>query len=86
MLRKRRAIEASHRLGHKLCAPCQLEYRVRNTAPHAGELQIGSLPREISRSASIAKMTPEDQPAPLDGSDLHEPAEILPAEHGAVVT
>src|SRR4051812_27328318 len=82
---KRGAIEADHGLGHERRVPGQLEHRVGNAATHPGEIDIRALTRKISRSALIAKMTPQHQPAPLHGSDLDEPAEILPAEHRMVV-
>jgi hypothetical protein len=59
MDRKRCAIEADLGLGHKLGASGQLEYRVRDAMPHAGEIGIGALPRQIPHAAPIAEVTPE---------------------------
>jgi len=83
---KRRAIEADHGLGHQLGASGQLEHGVRDATPNAREVGIGALTREIPGAATMAELTPEDQPATLYGSDLHEPAEILPGEDGTFVS
>ena len=80
------AIEVHHRLGDKIWASGQLEHRVRDTSSHAGKIEVGSLSCQISRSALVAKVTPEHQPTELYWSYLYEPAEILPAEDGTVVT
>ena len=86
MGRKRSAIKADHRLGHKVRAPGQLEHRVRNTSPNTGEVDISALSGKVTRSPALLEVTPEHQPTPLCGSDLHEPAEILPVEYRTVVT
>ena len=86
MDRKLCAIEADHRLGHKLGAPSQLEYRVRDATPSAGKVGIGPLPGQIRHATPEAVLTPEDQPAPLHRGDMHEPAEIFPSENGTIVS
>ena len=85
MNRKRRAIKADHGLDHMLGASRQLEYRVGDASPRTEKIGIRPLSREIPRAAPMAEMTPEDEPAPLHGSDVHEPAEISPDENGIVV-
>jgi hypothetical protein len=79
------AIEADHGLGHKLGAPGQLEHRVRYATPNSRKFGISALSSEIPRPTLVAEVTPEHQPPSLYGSDLHEPAEILPDENGTFV-
>lgn len=76
------AIKERERFRNECRVTRKFQYRVRYTATCPGQVRVRAITAEYAACALVMILAPQNQPALLNGRDIHKTAEVFPGIGG----